>query len=106
VAFRIVQYIDSNGHIPYRRWIRELDVAVQARVQARVLRFEQGNLGDHKDVGRGVWEARLDFGPGYRVYFGRDGVDVILLLVGGDKKSQKTDIKRAQDYWAIYLKGG
>ena len=82
----------------------KLDLAIRARVQARVLRFETGNLGDHKEVGGGVWEARLDFGPGYRLYFGRSGREVILLLLGGDKRSQKQDIKRARDFWAEYLK--
>ena len=71
--------------------------------QARVLRFETGNLGDHKSVGSGVWEARLDFGPGYRIYFGKDGKSVILLLAGGSKASQGRDIRRAQTYWQDYL---
>jgi putative addiction module killer protein len=69
-----------------------------------VLRFEAGNLGDHKSVGGGVWEARLDFGPGYRLYFGKDGSPMILLLIGGDKASQFRDIRTAQSYWADYRK--
>jgi len=73
-------------------------------VQARILRFESGNLGDHQDVGAGVLEARLDFGPGYRVYFGRKGRELVLLLLGGDKGSQKKDIKRAQEFWLRYVK--
>jgi len=77
---------------------------VQARIQARVLRFELGNLGDHKSGGGGVWEARLDFGPGYRLYFGQDGAVVILLLCGGDKSTQKKDIRQAKAYWERYLK--
>ncbi|MBK7582621.1 MAG: type II toxin-antitoxin system RelE/ParE family toxin [Myxococcales bacterium] len=77
-------------------------MAVRARVQARILRFETGNLGDHKEVGGGVWEARLDFGPGYRLYFGRSGREVVLLLLGGDKKSQNRDIKRARELWRKY----
>lgn len=82
----------------------ELDKATRARVQARILRFETGNLRDHKDVGAGVLEARLDFGPGYRVYFGRRGRELVLLLLGGDKGSQTKDIKRAQEFWSQYLK--
>jgi DNA-binding phage protein len=62
-------------------------------------------LGDHKDVGAGVLEARLDFGPGYRVYFGRKGRELVLLLLGGDKGSQKKDIKQAQEFWSRYLEG-
>jgi putative addiction module killer protein len=77
-------------------------MGMQARIQARVLRFEKGNLGDHKTVGGGVWEARLDFGPGYRLYFGKEGAAVILLLVGGDKSSQSKDIAAAKRYWADF----
>jgi putative addiction module killer protein len=104
VSFFVREYVDDSGRIPFREWLSELDLAIRARVQARVLRFETGNLGDHKEVGGGIWEARLDFGPGYRLYFGRSGRDVILLLLGGDKRSQKKDIKRAQEFWAKYLK--
>ena len=61
--------------------------------------IRNGNLGDHKNVGGGVWEARLDFGPGYRLYFGKDRAAVILLLAGGDKASQSKDIAAAKHYW-------
>jgi len=71
VAFVVREYVEDSGRIPFRDWLTALDKATRARVQARILRFETGNLGDHKDVGAGVLEARLDFGPGYRVYFGR-----------------------------------
>jgi putative addiction module killer protein len=98
------EYLDETGRSPFRQWLAELDQNTRARVQARVLRFELGNLGDHRQVGQGVWEARLDFGPGYRVYFGKSGQEVVLLLLGGDKSSQRKDIKRAQEYWATYLK--
>jgi len=104
VAFIVREYVEDGGRIPFRDWLTELDKATRARVQARILRFETGNLGDHKDVGAGVLEARLDFGPGYRVYFGRKGSELVLLLLGGDKGSQKTDIKRAQEFWSRYLK--
>lgn len=99
------EYLTHDGRNPFREWLGTLDVAVRARVQARVLRFEQGNLGDHKSVGSGVWEARLAFGPGYRIYFGKDGESVILLLVGGAKSTQRQDIRRAQEFWRDYLEG-
>ncbi|HEY1303604.1 MAG TPA: type II toxin-antitoxin system RelE/ParE family toxin [Vicinamibacterales bacterium] len=67
------------------------------RIQARVLRFSTGNLGDHKSVGRGVWEARVMFGPGYRIYFGKDGAQLVLLLLGGDKSTQTADVRRAHE---------
>ena len=79
--------------------VEESRPGCQARIQARVLRFENGNLGDHKNVGGGVWEARLDFGPGYRLYFGKDGIALILLLAGGDKASQSKDITEAKRFW-------
>ena len=72
-------------------------------MQARVLRFETGNLGDHKGVGGGVQEARVMFGPGYRIYFGQDGATLVLLLVGGSKGTQAKDSRRAQQYWRDYL---
>ena len=104
MTFIVREYVEDSGRIPFRDWLTGLDKATRARVQARILRFETGNLGDHKDVGAGVLEARLDFGPGYRVYFGRKGRELVLLLLGGDKGSQKTDIKRAQEFWSRYLK--
>ena len=100
----IREYITPRGKNPFRDWLKSLDLRVQARIQARVLRFEAGNLGDHKSIGSGVWEARLDFGPGYRLYFGKDGSSMILLLIGGDKASQFRDIRTAQSYWADYRK--
>jgi putative addiction module killer protein len=101
----IREYVGARGVSPFREWLDSLDRGTKARIQARIFRFEQGNLGDHKSVGRGVWEARIHFGAGYRVYFGKDGERIILLLMGGDKSSQSRDIKEAQTYWAEYLGG-
>ena len=98
------EYLDDHGRSPFRGWLQGLSPVVRARVQARILRFEIGNLGDHKQLGGGVWEARLAFGPGYRVYFGRTGRELVLLLLGGDKGSQRKDIIVAKEYWAAYLK--
>ena len=95
MSFVVREYVEDSGRIPFRDWLGGLDITTRARVQARILRFEMGNLGDHKEVGAGVWEARFDFGPGYRLYFGRRGRELVLLLTGGDKKSQSKDIKRA-----------
>ncbi len=71
----------------------------------RLDRLEQGNFGDCKAVGDGVLELRMDFGPGYRVYFAEDGPDVVLLLLGGDKSTQDKDIETAKTYWREYRKG-
>jgi putative addiction module killer protein len=97
------EYLDDDGRSPFRDWLDELDQSTRARIQVRVLRFESGNLGDHKQVGDGVWEARLAFGPGYRIYFGKSGAELVLLLLGGDKATQRKDIKQAKQFWATYL---
>jgi putative addiction module killer protein len=69
------------------------------KIQVRLNRLEDGNFGDCKPSGKGVQELRLDFGPGYRIYFALDGKNVVLLLCGGDKSSQASDIKLAKAYW-------
>ena len=72
-------------------------------MQARIARLEAGNLGDHKSVGNEVFEMRIDTGPGYRIYFARDGHTIVLLLCGGDKRTQTRDIKKAKEFLAEYL---
>ena len=106
MAYEIREYLDANSESPYRRWLNRLDAKIKARVLARIFRFELGNLGDAKSVGDGVWEARLMFGPGYRIYFGRDGSTLIILLLGGDKGSQGRDITKAKGYWQDYRSAG
>jgi putative addiction module killer protein len=98
----IREFLTAEGGSPFRDWVENLDVTAKARVQARVLRLETGNLGDCRAVGGGIWEARLMFGPGYRIYFGREGPSIILLLLGGDKASQRKDIRDARRYWKEY----
>ena len=99
----IREYVTALGRSPFRDWLGRLDLGVRARIQARVLRFESGNLGDHRAVGLGVWEARCSFGPGYRIYFAKPGSTIVLLLLGGDKATQRSDIRTAQRYWTDYL---
>ncbi len=101
----IREYVSADGRSYFREWLNSFAIPVRARIQARVLRFETGNLGDHKAVGEGVWEARVMFGPGYRIYFGKEGRSLILLLVGGDKSSQSANIRRARQLWREYLEG-
>ena len=103
MALIVREYVAADGRNPFREWLDSLTTEVRARIQARVLRFETGNLGDHKSVRSGVWEGRVMFGPGYRVYFGKDGKSIIVLLLGGDKGSQSKDISRAQGFWVDYL---
>lgn len=80
----------------YVQWLDELrDIRARARIQVRVERLAAGNAGDVRPVGEGVSELRIDYGPGYRVYFTKRGRDVVILLAGGDKSSQAADIKNA-----------
>src|SRR5262245_46357314 len=102
---RIDYYHTVDGRIPYREWYYALkDLKGRAAILERLTRVERGLLGDAKWVGGGVWELRIDVGPGYRVYFGQEGKTLIWLLSGGDKSSQRKDIKTAQNYWADYLR--
>lgn len=100
----LVEYVDQKGRVPFRRWLEKLkDRKAAAIVDSRLTRVRMGNLGNSKSVGQGVKELKIDFGPGYRVYFGEDSGRVVVLLIGGDKKTQIADIKLAQEYWAEYL---
>jgi len=98
----IKEYIEESGHCPYAAWFEDLNPQAAAKVSTALLRMEYGNLSNVKGVGAGVFEYRIDFGPGYRLYFGKDGEKIIILLFGGDKKRQQKDIQKAQDYWQDY----
>jgi putative addiction module killer protein len=98
--FDVVEYVDRAGRSPFREWLDGLDLPVRARVQARIFRIESGNLGKTKALAGGVHELKLDFGPGYRVYFAVEGRRLVVLLIGGDKKTQNHDIRQAKEYWA------
>lgn len=101
----IRRYRTPSGKIPFEDWLGSLrDKTTQSRILVRLDRMLSGNFGDTKLVGTGVWELRLHFGPGYRVYFGLDGNVLVVLLCGGDKSSQETDIERARNYWMDYLR--
>ena len=101
----VVHYRTATGKIPYQDWLQRLrDKTAKAAVIRRIIRIELDDLGDHKRVGEGVSELRLDVGPGYRVYFGVMGKTVVVLLTAGDKSSQERDIARAKAYWKDYQK--
>ena len=98
----IREYIDTEGRSPYARWFNQLNAQAAAKVATALVRMEQGNLSNAKGVGAGVLECRIDSGPGYRVYFGKDGDALIILLGGGTKKRQQQDIETAHDLWQEY----
>lgn len=98
----IREYVDDRGRSPFGRWFDGLDAMAAARVRTSLARIEAGNLSDVRGVGRGVLERRINVGPGYRVYFGREGDTVIVLLGGGTKARQQRDIQEARQLWQEY----
>ena len=98
----IREYIDREGGSPYAKQFNRLNAPTAAKVVSALVRMEQGNLSNTKGVGTGVSECRIDFGPGYRVYFGRDGDTLVILLGGGTKKRQQNDIVTAKKLWKEY----
>jgi putative addiction module killer protein len=96
-------YLTESGESPFEKWFDRLrDLRAQQRILARLTRIRLGNPGDWKMVGDGVFELRIDHGPGYRLYFGQEGTNIVILLIGGVKGSQQRDIKRAKEYWYDY----
>ena len=99
---QILEYLDPDGESPYRDWFESLNAQAAAKVTVALTRVELGNLSNVKGVGAGVQEFRIDFGPGYRIYFGKDGDQLVILLAGGTKSRQQRDIATAQRRWADY----
>lgn len=101
-VIQIVEYLDANGRSPYAEWFDRLNARAAAKVAAATTRMAGGNLSNVKGVGGGVFEFRIDFGPGYRIYLGRDGDRLVILLGGGTKKRQQRDISDAVARWGDY----
>jgi putative addiction module killer protein len=99
----IQQYRIADGKIPFSEWLESLrDFKGKAKIVKRLERVSDGNLGDVRSLGEGVWELKIDFGPGYRVYFGQVETTIVILLCGGDKSTQEQDISTAKKYWREY----
>ncbi len=96
------EYETADGVSPFAKWFDELDARAAAKVTTALTRLAQGNTSQVKGVGSGVFELKIDFGPGYRVYFGKDGAELVILLGGGSKKKQQRDIKSVQVCWNEY----
>jgi putative addiction module killer protein len=101
VEYKVLEFLEDDRS-PYAEWFNALDAVAAARVDRYVRRMEQGNLGTSRSVGQGVQELKIDYGPGCRVYYGRDGAKLVILLGGGSKKRQTKDIRDAQERWARY----
>ncbi len=98
--YEIRHYLDKNGQDHFAKWRADLrDIKARIAIGQRIMRMELGNFGDHKPLWEGVWELRIDVGPGYRVYYAMTGKTVVLLLCGGDKRKQGADVDRACEFW-------
>ena len=96
------EYVTEDGTSPFGVWFASLNPVAAAKVVVALNRIERGAISNVKPVGEGVSEYRIDFGPGYRIYFGMDGASLIILLIGGAKKRQQRDIAAAKRFWADY----
>ncbi len=98
----IREYLDRQSRSPFAKWFGDLNAPAAAKVTVALVRLEQGNYSNVKSVGGGVSEYRIDFGPGYRLYFGQDGETIVILLAGGSKKRQQQDVEDAKRRWLDY----
>lgn len=99
---RVVEYVDAQGKSHFARWFEDLNAEAAAKVTTALYRLEQGNFSNVKGVGSGVSEYRIDFGPGYRIYFGKVGETLVILLGGSAKKRQQQVIQAAWRAWTEY----
>jgi putative addiction module killer protein len=102
MSVAVREYLDAGGKSPFARWFAELESQAAAKIATALYRLEQGNFSNVEGVGSGVYEYKVNFGPGYRVYFGKDGDKLVILLGGGSKKRQSTDISAALACWQDY----
>lgn len=99
----VKNYVTPEGRVPFEEWVQSLnDKRAIARILQRINRIRLGNLGDSRSIGSGVYELRIHFGLGFRIYFGVADAQTVILLIAGDKSSQKKDISIAQNYWKEY----
>jgi putative addiction module killer protein len=104
MTIAVREYLDKEGSSPFACWFEELETPAAAKVGTALYRLEQGNFSNVEGVGSGVYECKINFGAGYRIYFGKDGEQLVILLGGGTKKRQNTDIAKAIGCWQDYKK--
>jgi putative addiction module killer protein len=98
----VSEYVDTEGYSPYADWFDRQNALVAAKIATAVTRLSLGNFSNVKGVGSGIFEIRIDFGPGYRIYFGKDGERLVILLAGGTKSRQQRDVSAALANWRDY----
>jgi putative addiction module killer protein len=101
-AVQLLEYLDPQGRSPYAKWFEGLNAPAAAKVAAALYRIAEGNFSNVEGVGGGVFERKIDFGPGYRIYFGKDGDTLVVLLGGGTKQRQQEAIEVAKKRWTDY----
>lgn len=101
-SIQVLEYLDTQGHSPYAKWFDGLNPPAAAKIATALYRLAEGNFSTVKGVGAGVFERKIDFGPGYRIYFGKDGDAVVILLGGSTKQRQQDAIDAAIKRWADY----
>lgn len=103
-VIEIVFYTTHTGKQPFLEWLNNLDVKTKSIIATRIARVHGGNFGDCKQLKNchGIWELRIDYGAGYRIYYGKKGTTLVILLSGGDKNSQNRDITKAKQYWLAF----
>ncbi|MES2677023.1 MAG: type II toxin-antitoxin system RelE/ParE family toxin [Pseudomonadota bacterium] len=100
--FEVITFKTNRSKEPFNDWLYGLDQETKNKVFNRISRIKNGNFGDYKNLGFGIFELRFDFGSGYRIYFGKKDHKIIILLCGGNKKTQNKDIEKAKKYWEEY----
>lgn len=107
MEYKVEIYQTDSGKRPFSLWLKDIkDHLTRAKIRLRLDRLEMGNFGQCESIGEGVFELKINFGPGFRVYFGKIGAKCVLLLLGGDKSSQKSDIQKAKTYFKDYQSRG
>ena len=101
-AVRVLEYVDAEGRSPYGTWFDGLNAPAAAKVAVALYQLAAGNRSNVKGVGSGVFERKIDFGPGYRIYFAKDGDSVVILLGGSTKQRQQHAIEAAKERWVAY----
>lgn len=104
VLFTIKEYLTPDGVSYFEKWFERLNAIAASKVRVAIARIEMGNFSNTKSLGAGVWEVKIDYGPGYRVYYGKDGDKIVILLAGGTKKTQQKDIDKSHLLWSEFKK--